>query len=74
MSRHLDGSPKPADTIAMRADRVLALRCPCGHAAEVRIGETARRFGVGPEQRVWELCARLRCSRCGGKEARVAVR
>jgi hypothetical protein len=71
MSRHFDGSPKPPYPIWLRAHYNLHLRCECGHQASAGVADLARRHRLPVDLHLWELVARLRCSRCAAKPEHV---
>lgn len=74
MSRHLDGTPQPVDPLWYRRLDYLHLGCACGHRAAVQIGLLARRHGLAHDARLYQLIARLRCSRCGTRPNAMDVR
>jgi hypothetical protein len=74
VSRHLDGSPKPVDPVWYREREYLHLGCICGRRVALQIGPMARRHGLANDTRLYELVARLRCSRCGTRHPAVDVK
>jgi len=61
------GQPCPGDRIWYRQDWVLHLSCACGHGASRSVREWAALRRIDGEKRLWELVARMKCSRCGAK-------
>jgi len=61
------GQPCPGDRIWYRQDWVLHVRCACGHGAHRPVWRWAADGRMDSRRPIWELVARMRCSRCGGK-------
>jgi|AutmiccBRH37_all_1029493.scaffolds.fasta_scaffold08733_2 hypothetical protein len=56
--------PKPVDPIWYRRSCILRIRCACGRARSVQLGEFARENAISADTQIYKLILRLRC-RCG---------
>jgi hypothetical protein len=75
MSRHLDGSPQPVDTVSMRWRWWFHLGCAaCGHRAALSIGALALQHELPPATNLYRIANRLRCGRCGARPSSIDVR
>jgi hypothetical protein len=68
------GRPKPSDPIAHRLTLRLSIRCLCGRARVIVVGELAAQHGVPGDATIWQMLGRLRCVVCGGQEMGVSER
>jgi hypothetical protein len=68
--------PRPPLTVVKLSDHfgqyVLTLTCSCGHARSAQPQTLARIAGW--DSRLSDVVRRLRCSKCGKRQAQVSVR
>ena len=57
--------PKPIDPMWDRTNCYISIHCGCGRHRTDRVGAFAAEADVSFKLRLYELIARLRCSRCG---------
>ncbi|RVT91459.1 hypothetical protein EOD42_22650 [Rhodovarius crocodyli] len=65
--------PKPVDPLSYRMRLVIAVTCPppCHHRRQGRLDEWVWRFNLDLSMKLYQFHARLKCSVCGRKEARL---
>jgi transcriptional regulator with XRE-family HTH domain len=64
-------APAPTDALAAMQDRILELRCGCGHVARQPLTHLLARHG--PHARLPAVVARMRCQDCGRLPAEAAL-
>ncbi|RKK04811.1 hypothetical protein EBE87_20230 [Pseudoroseomonas wenyumeiae] len=65
------GQPCPGDYIWYRQEWVLTVRCStegCSEGASRPVWEWAALHKMDSRRKLWELVARMKCSKCGAKK------